>query len=155
MQDWRAVVRLALPEGWSERREEHEGAPVAVFEPPGGAGGVLRLVTDVLAPREDAGGVEIVLRELALRFVRPQDPRAGDRIIEPRPQGGLIAQAVMRTEEEGRAEVHYLWLIAEERAGRVVAAMFSHLVPAARDGLESTARVLQAVDDAVRQAELT
>ena len=102
------------------------------------------------------------LREMALRFVRPQDPRAGDRTVESRADGAVIAQAMMRTEEDGRAETHYLWLVGAERAqtagtagGAVAAvAMFSFALPALMDGDDSCAEMLGRIDDAIRNAEI-
>ncbi|WP_245986463.1 hypothetical protein [Azospirillum thermophilum] len=150
---WNDVVRFRLPADWSMEVEEHEGHAVAAFRPPPPAGGVLRLVTDRVTPRPDSGGVEAVLQEMALRFVRPDDPRAGDRTVEPH-RDGVIAQAVMHTEEDGRAEVHYLWLIGSDRDGRASVAMFSVALPAILDGDESCAVMLGQVDGLVRDAEI-
>lgn len=155
---WNDTVRFRLPAGWGADVEEHEGHPVAAFRPPPPAGGVLRLVTDRVAPRDAEAGVTGTLQEMALRFVRPDDPRAGDRTVEDRVvdgrPDGLIAQAVMVTEEDGRNETHYLWLIGAERAGRAAVAMFSFALPAILDGDESCAATLGEIDLAIRSAEL-
>lgn len=159
---WADTVRFRLPPGWAVDVEEHEGQPVGTFRPPPPAAGVLRLVTDRVAPRPESGGVAGTLQEMALRFVRPQDPRAGDRTVESRADGAVIAQAMMRTEEDGRAETHYLWLVGAERAdaagtvaGAVAAvAMFSFALPALMDGDDSCAEMLGRIDDAIRNAEI-
>ena len=155
---WSDTVPFRLPAGWAVDVEEHEGQPVGTFRPPPPAGGVLRLVTDRVVPRPESGGTAATLQEMALRFVRPQDPRAGDRTVESRADGAVIAQAMMRTEEEGRAETHYLWLVGAERpdtAGSVAAvAMFSFALPDLMDGDESCAEMLGRIDDAIRNAEI-
>lgn len=156
------TVRFEPPAGWSCRRELHEGHPVLVFEPAdatGSAGSpacppvVLRLVADRVAD-DGQQAAQVRVRELALRFVRPDDPRASDRVIEGTAGGDVAAQAVMRTEENGRREVHYLWFIGGLRNGGVAAAMFSALVPDDRDGEAATATLLEAVDTAIRNASL-
>ncbi len=166
---WNDTVRFRLPAGWTADVEEHEGQPVASFRPPPPAGGTLRLVTDRVTPKPDAGGlnsaalnpagpglggVAATLQEMALRFVRPQDQRAGDRTVDIRDDGATIAQAMMRTDEEGRAETHYLWLIGAERDGIAAVAMFSFALPAILDGDESCAQILGMIDDAIRAAEI-
>ena len=159
---WADTVRFRLPPGWAVDVEEHEGQPVGTFRPPPPAAGVLRVVTDRVTPRPESGGAAGTLQEMALRFVRPQDPRAGDRTVESRADGAVIAQAMMRTEEDGRAETHYLWLVGGERAeaagtlgGTVAAvAMFSFALPALMDGDDSCAEMLGRIDDAIRNAEI-
>lgn len=147
------VVRFRIPADWTIRAEEHEGHAVAAFDAPGG--GTLRLVTDRVAPpRAGEGGTAVLLREMALRFVRPDDPRCGDRVVEDRPGGGLIATAVMRAAQGGLAEVHYLWMLGAERDGRVAAAMFSFALPAAQDGGGMAVAAVGAADAAIRAAEL-
>lgn len=147
------VVRFRLPADWTIRMEEHEGHAVAAFDAPGG--GALRLVTDRVAPpRAGGGGTAVLLREMALRFVRPDDPRCGDRVVEDRPGGGLIATAVMRTDQDGRLEVHYLWMLGAEQDDRVAAAMFSFALPAAHDGGEEAVAAIGTADAAIRAAEL-
>lgn len=152
--EWNDVVRFRLPAGWRADVEEHEGHAVAAFHPPAPAGGVLRLVTDRVAPKEGPDGVTAVLREMALRFVRPDDPRASDRTVEPWGEDGVVAQAVMVTEEDGRADAHYLWLVGAERAGQASVAMFSYGLPAIMDGDESCAATLAQLDTAIRAAEI-
>lgn len=151
------VVRVRLPADWTIRMEEHEGHAVAAFDAPGG--GTLRLVTDRVAPpRAGDGGTAVLLREMALRFVRPDDPRCGDRVVEDRPGGGLIASAVLRADghgcaaEDGRAEVHYLWMLGAEQDGRVAAAMFSFALAAAQDGGEAAVAAIGTADAAIRAA---
>ncbi|MGF7174547.1 hypothetical protein [Azospirillum doebereinerae] len=151
---WNDTVRFRLPSGWAAEVEEHEGQPVATFRPPPPAGGTLRLVTDRVTPKPEAGGVAATLREMALRFVRPQDQRAGDRTVETRADGALVAQAVMMTDEDGRAETHYLWLVGAERDGQAAVAMFSYALPAILDGDESCAAMLGRIDAAIQTAEL-
>ncbi|WP_448208460.1 hypothetical protein [Azospirillum sp. sgz302134] len=160
--EWNEVVRFRLPAGWRADVEEHEGHAVAAFHPPAPVGGTLRLVTDRVAPKEGPDGVGAVLRELALRFVRPDDSRASDRTVEPwggpdgDPDGdaGVLAQAVMVTEEDGRTDAHYLWLIGAERAGQAAVAMFSYGLPFVMDGDESCSATLATLDAAIRSAEI-
>jgi hypothetical protein len=152
--EWAELVRLRLPTGWIPELEEHEGHSVAAFRPPRGGTGTLRLVTDRVKPRPDQGGVEDVLREMALRFVRPDDARASDRMVEERDDGALLAQAVMRTREEGREEVHYLWFVGARREGRAAVAMFSYALPAEADGDEESAATLSLLDSAIRAADI-
>ncbi|NYZ17341.1 hypothetical protein HL658_32765 [Azospirillum sp. RWY-5-1] len=151
------VVRFRLPADWTIRMEEHEGHAVTAFDAPGG--GTLRLVTDrVTPPRAGEGGTAVLLREMALRFVRPDDPRCGDRVVEDRPGGGLIASAVLRTDEDGRttwhghAEAHYLWMLGAEQGGRVAAAMFSFALSTAQDGEEAAVAAIGTADAAIRAA---
>lgn len=171
---WADTVRFRLPGGWTVDVEEHEGQPVGIFRPPPPAAGVLRLVTDRVVPRPDSGGTAATLQEMALRFVRPQDQRAGDRTVETRADGAVIAQAMMRTQEDGRAETHYLWLVGAERPaadgsraadgvptpaaipakGVAAVAMFSFALPDLMDGDESCAETLGRIDDAIRNAEI-
>ncbi len=151
---WADTVRFRLPPGWAVEVEEHEGQPVGTFRPPPPAAGVLRLVTDRVVPRPDSGGVAGTLQEMALRFVRPQDPRAGDRSVESRADGAVVAQAMMRTQEDGRAETHYLWLVGADRSDAAAVAMFSFALPGLMDGDESCAEMLGRIDDAIRNAEI-
>ncbi|SMH55820.1 hypothetical protein [Azospirillum agricola] len=151
---WNDTVRFRLPPGWAADVEEHEGQPVATFRPPPPAGGTLRLVTDRVTPKPDAGGVAATLQEMALRFVRPQDSRASDRSVETREDGATIAQAMMMTDEDGRAETHYLWLVGTARDGRAAVAMFSFALPAILDGDESCAAMLGRIDEAIRTADI-
>ncbi|OYD86040.1 MULTISPECIES: hypothetical protein [Azospirillum] len=152
--EWEGVVRFRLPDGWRAEVEEHEGHAVAAFHPPAPAGGVLRLVTDRVAPKDGPDGAVAVLREMALRFVRPDDQRASDRIVEPWGDDGVLAQAVMMTEEDGGTDAHYLWLVGAERDGKAAAAMFSYRLPMVMDGDESCAGTLALLDGAIRAAEI-
>lgn len=158
-----SMVRFDPPPGWSRRVERHEGHPVEVFEPAGagraaaGQGSppvTLRLVADRVAAGGGRAEPQVLIRELALRFVRPDDPRASDRVIEANRDGGIVAQAVMRTEEDGRREVHYLWFIGAPRGMAVATAMLSALVPEERDGEPATVALLQQVDAAIEAATL-
>jgi hypothetical protein len=152
--EWGELVRFHLPVGWTADVEEHEGHAVAAFRPPDGGDGTLRLVTDLVTPRPEQGGADLVLREMALRFVRPDDGRASDRTVESRDDGAVIAQAVMHTDEDGRAETHYLWLVGDERGGRAAVAMFSYALPTLLDGDEDSAAILAQLDPMIRSAEL-
>jgi hypothetical protein len=151
-------LRLSLPPGWRETAEINEGQPVRVFHPPGDAPGVLRVLTDrIAAGGADAGAVAIKLRETAVRFVRPDDARAYDRVIEDRPGGGLVATAVITAaQDDGREETHYLWLLAEPGEGPFIdAAMAALALPRGADGDEAAAAVAAVADEALRAAELT
>lgn len=151
---WNDTVRFRLPAGWAADVEEHEGQLVAAFRPPPPAGGTLRLVTDRVTPRPESGGVAGALQEMALRFVRPQDQRAGDRTVETRDDGATVARAMMTTDEDGRAETHYLWLLGAKRAGVAAVAMFSFALPTLLDGDASCAEALSLVDEAILSAEI-
>lgn len=149
-------LRLSLPPGWRESAEINEGQPVRVFHPPGDAPGALRVLTDRIAA-DGGDAVAIKLRETAVRFVRPDDARAYDRLIEDRPAGGLVATAVITAaQDDGREETHYLWLLAEPGEGPFIdAAMAALALPRATDGDEAAAAVAAVVDEALRAAELT
>lgn len=151
-------LRLSLPPGWRESAEINEGQPVRVFHPPGGAPGALRVLTDRIAADVGvADAVAVKLREVAVRFVRPDDARAYDRLIEDRPGGGLIATAVITAaQDDGREETHYLWLLAEPGAGPFVdAAMAALALPRGADGDEAASAVATVADQALRAAELS
>lgn len=145
---WDDLVRFHIPADWAIDTEEHEGKPVLALRPPGGQG-VLRVVADTIAAKDSPA---YTLREVALRFVRPDDGRASDRVLEDRRGGGIIATAVMVTEEDGRHETHYLWLAGIEAAASVRVAMFSFAAPAEWDGALSD--VLGPLDEAIRSAEI-
>lgn len=145
---WDEVVRFRIPADWAIDTEEHEGKPVLALRPPGGRG-VLRLVADVISAKDSPA---YTLREVALRFVRPDDGRASDRVLEDRPGGGIIATAVMVTDEDGRRETHYLWLAGVEAVASVRVAMFSFATPVEHDG--TLGDLLAPLDDAIRAAEI-
>jgi hypothetical protein len=149
------TVRFALPAAWTAAEESNEGQRVGVFTPDAGPacpGAVLRVLTDARIP--PAGGAHAMLHEMAIRFVRPQDPRASDRSVEERPGGGLVAQAMMLTDEEGVAAVHYLWMLGSATNERVCIAMFNFSVPASLDGQENMATLAGMLDGAIRVANL-
>lgn len=152
------ALRLTLPPGWRESAEISEGQPLRVFHPPAPAPGVLRLLTDRIAAGGDGATVAVKMREVALRFVRPDDARAGDRIIEDWGRDGIIASATLAAVDEttGRAETHYLWMLAVPAAGAaaVDAAMAALAVPRELDGDDGAAAVAAAADAALRAAVL-
>ncbi|HEY0835699.1 MAG TPA: hypothetical protein VGE72_17485 [Azospirillum sp.] len=157
-EDWRTVewggaVRFRVPAHWAPAVEEREGMDILTFRPADSAGGTLNVLVDERAP-QDGGRAEDVLQEMALRFVRPDDARASDRTVEDRADGVRLAQAAMVTEEDGRVESHYLWLLGRVRDGRVGVAMFSYSLPARLDGQEPHVSTLAALDAAIRAAEL-
>lgn len=142
---------VGLPVGWSAGEETAEGQVVRVFRPPSPLPGVLRLLTDRIAvdPPGDGAAATIKMREVALRFVRPDDSRAGDRLIEDGPRGGIVASAVMATEnDDGYAEAHYLWLRAEPIDGEAAirVAMAALALPSDRDGSPDAVEVVTAAD---------
>lgn len=152
------VLRLTLPPGWRESADVSEGQPLRVFHPPAPAPGVLRLLTDRIAAGGDGATVAVKMREVALRFVRPDDARAGDRIIEDWVGGGIIASATLAAVDEatGRAETHYLWMLALPAAGTaaVDAAMAALAMPRELDGDVAAAAVVETADAALRAAAL-
>lgn len=148
-----AGLLLALPDGWTASDEINDGQTVRVLRPPAPLPGVLRVLTDRIAadPPGDAAAVAVKLREVAVRFVRPDDPRAGDRLIEDGPHGSISASAVLLAEGDsgdGQPETHYLWLRAEPLPGRAMirAAMAALAVPGDRDGSPDAIGVVGAAD---------
>lgn len=151
------AVTLALPDGWSQDWEINEGQRVQAFRPPPPVPGVLRVLTDrIAAAGADPGSLAVKLREIAVRFVRPDDARVFDRLIEDRPGGGLIATAALiAAQDDGREETHYLWMVAEPGDGAaVVAAMAALALPRDADGDPFAAQAAEAADAALRAARL-
>lgn len=158
-EDWKAVewagtVRFRVPMGWTVSSEDREGIEVLAFDPADGGDGVFRVLADERAPRPGESA-EAVLHEMALRFVRPDDSRVSDRSVEDLEGGVRLAQASMVTEEDGRVESHYLWLLGRVREGKARVAMFSYTLPALFDGQEPHVSTLAGLDEAIRAAELT
>lgn len=151
-EEWAGLVRFQLPADWSRRVDEQDGHAVCVFQPPDGDG-TLHVVADRVPVSEGAGTGIVLLRELALRFVRPDDSRAGDRIVDAHPQGGILAQLVMRTTEAG-GEVHYLWFVGDVRGDRIATAMFNFRIAGDRDGLPALAARIDRVERAIGRAIL-
>ena len=159
--EWGDAVRFRVPGHWAPAVEEREGMDVLTFRPAdsvgdsGGdsGGGTLNVLVDERTPAAGQSA-EAVLQEMALRFVRPDDARASDRTVEDRADGVRLAQAAMVTEEDGRVESHYLWLLGRVDGGRVGVAMFSYTLPANLDGQEPHVSTLAALDAAIRAAEL-
>ena len=162
-EDWKAVewagtVRFRVPMDWTVSSEDREGIEVVAFHPPisgpgDSGGGALRVLADERTPRPGEPAAA-VLHEMVIRFVRPDDGRVSDRSVEDRENGVRLAQAVMMTEEDGRTESHYLWLLGHVRDGRVRVAMFSYTMPALFDGQEPHVSNLAGLDAAIRAAEL-
>lgn len=157
-EDWKAVewagtVRFRVPMGWTVSSEDREGIEVLAFDPADSGGGAFRVLADERAPRPGEPA-EATLHEMVLRFVRPDDARVSDRSVEEREDGARLAQAAMVTEEDGRTESHYLWLLGRVRDGRVRVAMFSYTLPALFDGQEPHVSNLAGLDAAIRAAEL-
>ncbi|HYH21448.1 MAG TPA: hypothetical protein VD995_22805 [Azospirillum sp.] len=156
--DWRTVewgdaVRFRVPAHWAPAVEEREGMDVLTFRPADSVGGTLNVLVDERTPAAGESA-EAVLQEMALRFVRPDDTRASDRTVEDRADGARLAQVAMVTEEDGRVESHYLWLLGRVDGGRVGVAMFSYTLPARLDGQEPHVSTLAALDAAIRAAVL-
>jgi hypothetical protein len=157
-EDWKAVewagtVRFRVPMGWTVSSEDREGIEVVAFHPADAGGGALRVLADERTPRPGEPA-EAVLHEMVMRFVRPDDGRVSDRSVEDRADGARLAQAAMVTEEDGRTESHYLWLLGRVHDGRVRVAMFSYTLPTLFDGQEPHVSTLAGLDAAIRAAEL-
>ncbi|HYG85340.1 MAG TPA: hypothetical protein VD978_03700 [Azospirillum sp.] len=150
--EWAGTVRFRVPMDWTVTSEDREGIEVLVFHP-ADAGGALHVLADERGPRAGEPP-EAVLHEMSMRFVRPDDARVSDRAVDDREDGVRIAQAAMTTEEDGRMESHYLWLLGQVRDGRVRVAMFSYTVPTLFDGQEPHVSTLAGLDAAIRAAEL-
>lgn len=157
-EDWKAVewagtVRFRIPADWTVTSEDREGIEVLVFHPADSGGGALHVLADERSPRAGEP-VEALLHEMVLRFVRPDDARVSDRTVEDREDGVRMAQAAMVTEEDGRTQSHYLWLLGRALEGQVRVAMFSYTMPAPFDGQEPHVSNLAGLDAAIRAAEL-
>lgn len=159
----RAAPRLHLdmPADWRMEWETNDGATVQLWHPPAPAPGALRVLTDrIPADGPDSAAVTIKMRETALRFVRPDDSRAGDRIIENRAIDGggmgIVASAMIAaTTEDGTPETHYLWMIADPAEGAVLTAMAALAMPGEVDGTEEASSMVETVDALIRAARLT
>jgi len=151
--EWAGMVRFRVPMEWTVTSEDREGIEVVIFRPAQADGGALHVLTDERGPRAGEPA-EAVLHEMAMRFVRPDDARVSDRSVEDREDGARIAQAAMVTEEDGRTESHYLWLLGRVRDGKARVAMFSYTLPAHFDGQEPHVSTLAGLDAAIRTAEL-
>ena len=98
------------PTGWKGRRPDRH------LQPPREGGGTLRVTSEVLrhgGPPGDgdlAAATRVILRQTAENFVRPDDPRGSDRIIDQLDDGSLIASYSARTEIDGDKLVIYLWM---------------------------------------------
>lgn len=149
--DWAGTVRFRVPVAWTVSSEDREGIEVAAFRAPDS--GTLHVLADERAPRPGETA-EAVLHEMVLRFVRPDDARVSDRNVEERTDGARLALAAMLTEEDGRRESHYLWLLGHVRDGRARVAMFGYALPAALDGQEPHLSILAGLDASIRAAEL-
>lgn len=134
-----APIRFEPPPGWASAPEPEAG--VTAFDAPGGLGR-LRLIVERKPAAADGAAA---LREWALRYLRPDDGRVGDRLLEDHGDGGIRATATLRG-----SETHYLWLVGWAEDGSVLAAMFAFTVSAERDGDEAAAAAAEAVDEAIR-----
>ena len=151
--EWAGTVRFRVPMDWTVSSEDREGIEVVAFHPADAdGGGALRVLVDERTPRPGEPA-QAVLHEMAMRFVRPDDARVSDRSVEDRADGVRLAQAAMLTEEDGRTESHYLWLLGHVREGRVRVAMFSYTLPTLFDGQEPHVSTLAGLDAAIRAAE--
>ncbi|GEO38241.1 hypothetical protein GGE65_001984 [Skermanella aerolata] len=149
-------VRFRLPADWLEGQE----AGIGVFQPPQEGGGTLRVTSEVLShagPPGDgdlAAATRVILRQTAENFVRPDDPRGSDRIVEQLDDGGLIASYSARTEVDGDKLVIYLWMRGKAMAETVTIAVFSFAMAQEKDGDEEFAAIVGMLDSEIRAAGL-
>ena len=149
-------VRFRLPADWLEGQE----AGIGVFQPPREGGGTLRVTSEVLrhaGPPGDgdlAAATRVILRQTAENFVRPDDPRGSDRIVEQLDDGGLIASYSARTELDGDKLVIYLWMRGKAMAETVTVAVFSFAMAQEKDGDEEFAAIMGMLDTEIRAAGL-
>jgi hypothetical protein len=149
-------VRFRLPADWLEGAE----AGVGVFQPPRDGGGTLRVTSEVLrhgGPPGDgdlAAATRVILHQTAENFVRADDPRCGDRVIDQLDDGSLIASYSARTEIDGDKLVIYLWMRGKAMAETVTIAVFSFAMAAESDGDEAFAAIVGMLDSEIRAAGL-
>jgi hypothetical protein len=149
-------VRFRLPADWLEGAE----AGIGVFQPPQEGGGTLRVTSEVLrhgGPPGDgdlAAATRVILRQTVENFVRPDDPRVEDRIIDELDDGSLIASYSARTEIDGDKLVIYLWMRGKAIAEAVTIAVFSFAMAAENDGDEAFAAIVGMLDSEIRAAGL-
>jgi hypothetical protein len=149
-------VRFRLPADWLEGAE----AGVGVFQPPRDGGGTLRVTSEVLrhgGPSGDgdlAAATRVILHQTAENFVRADDPRCGDRVIDQVDDGSLIASYSARTEIDGDKLVIYLWMRGKAMAETVTIAVFSFAMAAESDGDEAFAAIVGMLDSEIRAAGL-
>jgi hypothetical protein len=148
-------VRFRLPADWLEGAE----AGVGVFQPPQEGGGTLRVTSEVLRhggpPGDgDLAATRVILHQTAENFVRPNDSRIGDRIIDQLDDGSLIASYSARTEIDGDKLVIYLWMRGKAMAETVTIAVFSFAMAAENDGGEAFAAIVGMLDSEIRAVGL-
>jgi hypothetical protein len=149
-------VRFRLPADWLEGEE----AGIGIFHPPHPGGGTLRVTSEVLrhgGPPGDgdlAAATGVILRQTAENFVRPDDPRGSDRVIEQLDDGSLIASYSARTEIDGEKLVIYLWMRGKTMGEAVTIAVFSFAMAAEDDGGEAFAAIVGMLDSEIRAVGL-
>jgi len=149
-------VRFRLPADWLEGEE----GGVGIFPPPRPGGGTLRVTSEVMrhgGPPGDgdlAAATRVILRQTVENFIRPDDPRCGDRVVEQLDDGSLIASYSARTEIDGDKLVIYLWMRGKAMADAATLAVFSFAMAAEDDGSEAFAAIVGMLDSEIRAAGL-
>jgi hypothetical protein len=149
-------VRFRLPADWLEG----EDGGIGIFHPPRPGGGTLRVTSEVLrhggqhGDGDLAAATRVILRQTAENFVRPDDPRGGDRVIEQLDDGSLIASYSARTEIDGDKLVIYLWMRGKAMGEAVTIAVFSFAMAIDDDGSETSAATVGMLDSEIRTAGL-
>jgi hypothetical protein len=149
-------VRFRLPADWLEGAE----AGVGVFQLPREGGGTLRVTSEVLrhgGPPGDgdlAAATRVILHQTAENFVRADDSRIGDRVIDQLDDGSLIASYSARTDIDGDKLVIYLWMRGKAMAEAVTIAVFSFAMAAENDGDEAFASIIGMLDSEIRATGL-
>lgn len=142
-------VAFQPPPNWSVQAplEPAEGDDTAlVCVAPNGAA-CLRVIATRSA-RSDGNSP----RALALRFVRPDDRRVRDRIIDTRADGSVFATATL-TEETGHlAPDYHLWFIGRSRTGYTEAVMFALEQRVGIDSRPESAAEITFIDTAISGA---
>jgi hypothetical protein len=149
-------VRFRLPADWLDGVEDGVG----VFHPPRPRGGTLRVTTEEFrhggkpGDGDLAAATRVIMRQTAENFVRPDDPRASDRVIDTLRDGTMLASYSVRAQIEGDLVALYMWMRGRAAGEAVTLAVFSFALSAASDGSEAFAAIIGMLDAEIRAAAL-
>jgi hypothetical protein len=144
-------VTFRLPADWIETMEDGLG----LFQPARPDSGSLRVTTEVMEAASDLPATtRSLLVQTAERFVRADDPRGHDRMVEEIDDGGIFASFNARTVIDGANVMIYLWLRGRTSWRRVTVALFSYVLPAERDGEVPFVDTVAMLDREIRDARI-
>jgi len=149
-------VSFRLPADWLDGMEDGVG----IFHPPRPRGGTLRVTTEELRHGGNPGdgdlaaATRVILRQTAENFVRADDSRVGDRVLEQLDDGSMLASYNARTMIEGDMVAIYMWLRGKAVKEVVTLAVFSFALAASADGSDAFVTAIGMLDDEIRAAEL-